>query len=111
MRKRYIIISIIMNLLALALVPVNLYLFGMPEWISLLVDGLAAGALVLFFLRGNGKRLSKSVLTVLLLLTIGLSLFGTYCNPYWNSRNFRAFPYSEASDTILTYQQIGRAHV
>ena len=105
MRKRYIIISIIMNLLALALVPVNLYLFGMPEWISLLVDGLAAGALVLFFLRGNGKRLSKSVLTVLLLLTIGLSLFGTYCNPYWNSRNFRAFPYSEASDTILTYQQ------
>lgn len=105
MKKRYVVISLIMNLLALALIPLNLYLFAMPEWISLLLDGLAAGALILFFLWGGGKWLSKSVLSLVLLLTIGISLFGTYCNPYWNSRNFRSFPYSETCDTSLTYQQ------
>lgn len=107
MKKRYIIICVIMNLFALILIPANLYLFSMPEWISLLLDGLAAAALVFFFLRGRGKWLSKSILTLLLVLTIGVSLFGTYCNPYWNSWNFRlqTFPYSEAYDTELTYEQ------
>lgn len=105
MKKRYVVISLIMNLLALVLIPVNLFLFAMPEWISLLLDGLAAGALILFFLRGGGKWLSKSVLSLLLILTIGISLFGTYCNPYWNSRNFRTFPYSKSYDAKLTYEQ------
>lgn len=105
MKKRYLIICIIMNLLALALIPANLYLITMPEWISLIFDILAAGSLVVFFLKGKGKWLSKSILSILLILTIGISLFGTYCNPYWNSYNFRSFPYSESYDTVLTYEQ------
>lgn len=105
MKKRYLIICIIMNLLALALIPMNLYLFAMPEWVSLIFDSLAAGALIVFFLKGRGKWLSKSILSILLILTIGISLFGTYCNPYWSSCNFSGFPYSESYDTVLTYEQ------
>lgn len=105
MKKRYLVIYMIMNLFALVLIPVNLYLFAMPEWISLLFDALAAGALGVFFLKGRGRWLSKSILSVILILTIGISLFGTYCNPYWNSRNFRGFPYSRPYDTGLTYEQ------
>lgn len=105
MKKRYLMMCIIINLLALVLIPVNLYLIAMPEWISLLFDVVAAGFLIVFFLKGRGKWLSKSILSILLILTIGISLFGTYCNPYWNSCNFRGFPYSEAYDTVLTYEQ------
>lgn len=105
MKKRYLIICILMNLLALALIPANLYLFAMPEWITLLFDILAAGSLAVFFWKGRGKWLSKSILSIFLVLAIGISLFGTYCNPYWNSYNFRGFSYSEAYDTVLTYEE------
>lgn len=105
MKVRYLIICIITDLAALLLIPMNLFWFTMPEWIALLAEGIAAGGLVLFFLKGMGKWRSKSILSILLILTIAISLAGTWCNPYWNSCNFRGVPYSEAYDTLLTYEQ------
>lgn len=105
MKKQYLLICIVMNLLTLALIPVNLFLTPMVEWMSLLFDCLAIGALVLFVLEGRGKWLSKSILSICLLLTIAISLLGTYCNPYWNSVNFRSYSYTSPFDSELTYKE------
>ncbi len=105
MKKRYFVLCIIMNLLALGFIPFNLFLLAVPEWMSLIPDILAAGALVLFFLQGRGKKIWKIILSVLLILTIGISLFGTYCNPYWSSVNFRGCPYSKSYGSELSYAQ------
>lgn len=105
MKKRYFVICILINLLALGLIPLNLYLIAIPEWITLILDILAAGALAAFFLWGRGKMILKIILSILLILTIGISLFGTYCNPYWSSSKFRGYSYSKSYDTELTYAQ------
>lgn len=105
MKKRYVVICMIVNLLALGLIPMNLFLLAMPEWVSLIMDILAAGALVLFFLKAGGKIAAKIILSIFLILTIASSLFLTYCNPYWSSSNFRGSSYTEPQDKELTYAQ------
>lgn len=91
MKKGYLFLCILLDILAVAIIPLNLQFFSMPEFMSIILS-LAAFAAFMAFLRTCGRRVGSVVLGVLTILCIGISLFGTYCNPYWNSISYRKQP-------------------
>lgn len=107
MKKRLILICMIGDLLAIGIVPLNLFCFHMPEWTTVILSLLAAGAAVLFALKNKDKKSGAVLLSLLAACSICISLFGSYCNPYWNSITFRsnANYYCGSADTILTYRE------
>ncbi len=104
MNKKYLLLCILLDVLAISLIPLNLLLFDMPEFLSIVLTFLLILATVLFFLKGNSKKKSKTLVCTLTIISIVISLFGSYCFPYWNSIsmrknvNYSSKPY----DSILT---------
>jgi hypothetical protein len=47
----------------------------------------------------------KGILTAFTLLSVSFTLFGVYCNPYWNSYSFKDYDYTEDITHQLTYNQ------
>lgn len=108
MKKRYLLICILINILGIAIIPLNLLLFEMPEWITIVLAVLMVAAYVIFLLKGKGKIVSKTVLCIFLLLSAGLTLFGAYCNPYWNSYFLKEYSYTKEYNAVLTYDEAKR---
>lgn len=105
MKKRYLFIGIFTNIIAIGIIPFNLFLFHTKEWVSLLFAGLAVAAFLLFIVKGNGKKQSRILLGIFMILTIVFTLFGTFCNPYWNSITFKNQNNSKAFDSELSYSE------
>ena len=105
MKKRGIIYCVFTVLLGIAMVPVNLFLFNMPEFVSIIASALAIAAVVWYFIKCGGKALSKTLLSILAVVSVIFALFGSYCNPYWNSLMFRDYEPTRDGDQILSYAQ------
>lgn len=99
---------IILIVLAVGIIPLNLFLLQMPEWISIIISGGILAAAVIMWIKLKRKTAGKIVISFFCLLGIALSLFGSWCNPYWNSIIFYsdyAYWYCKEYDSELTYAQ------
>ncbi len=105
LKKRGIIYCVFTALLGLAIVPVNLFLLNMPEFVSIIASALVVAALVWYFIKCKGKALSKTMLSILAAGSVVFALFGSYCNPYWNSLMFKDYETTKAGNQILSYAQ------
>lgn len=95
--------SLVSAFLAIAAIRVNL-LF--PEWVILVFALIIIIANIVMWIRLPKKYIVKSMLSVFGILAIAISLFESYCNPYWNSVTFRDdYGFTKPYDTILTYPQ------
>lgn len=93
--------------LAVAVVPVNVFCFGMPEWICIVLSLAVVAANIILWVRLRGMIFAKLAVSVLGAAAIVLSVIGSYCNPYWNSISFRNnYSYDTRDyDEVLTYEQ------
>lgn len=93
--------------MAIAVIPLNLFLLQLPEWISIVLSFFVAVFLVVTWIKGKGKATGKIVLSVLGIIAIIFSLLGSYCNPYWNSVSFKSNVdwLCKNQDSELTYEQ------
>lgn len=87
--KKYFILNIIVDVLALALIPLNLLVLNIPEYFSILFCVFVITAIVIFVIKSNTKRVPKCIVCILAVFTMIISLLGSYCNPYWNGIRFR----------------------
>lgn len=99
---------VIFIIIGIGLIPLNLFLFSMPEWITILFSAFILAASVIMWLRLKRKLHVKIIISVFSLLGITVTLFGSLCNPYWNSIMFksdRSLYYCKDYDCELTYSQ------
>lgn len=87
--KRYSAALIVLFILSISTVAANLLLFNSPEFISIIFGVLIVAADLLIIFKTGGRRIRKWVYSVLSVIIICAGLFCTYCNPYWNSTNFK----------------------
>lgn len=87
--KRYSAALIIFFILTVSIIPANLFLFNMPEFISIIFGLLIVAADLLLIFKTGGRRIRKWVYSVLSVIIVCAGLFCTYCNPFWNSINFK----------------------
>lgn len=108
MRRKFCfagIFQIVLLILGVGLVPINLYLLFMSEWITFVFAVLLVLTLGLYYRGGRGKSASKIMLTMLTVLTVVFLLFSSYCSPYWNSLLFKKYGYSAAYTHTLSFKQ------
>ncbi|HBH94555.1 MAG TPA: hypothetical protein DDX91_02305 [Ruminococcaceae bacterium] len=99
---------IIFLIIGAGLIPLNLFVFSMPEWITVLFAAFILAALVIMWLKLKRKLHIKIIISVFSLLGIAVTLFGSLCNPYWNSIMFKSddsLYYCRDYDSELTYSQ------
>jgi C-terminal processing protease CtpA/Prc len=77
----------------------------MPEFVSIITSILVIAVVVRYFIKSGKKVLSKIVLSILAAVSIAFSLFGSYCNPYWNSLMFKDYEPTKADNQILSDAQ------
>lgn len=95
-------------IIAIAVIPLNLFLLQMPEWTAIIISCGILAAAVIMWIKLKRKTAGKIVISFFCLLGIALSLFGSYCNPYWNSIVFYSDYtcwYCKEYDSELTYAQ------
>ncbi|MCM1489018.1 MAG: S41 family peptidase [Firmicutes bacterium] len=100
---------IILALMGIGVVPLlNLFLLPMPEWITVIISAAILTAAVIMWLRLKRKLPAKIIISVFSVWGICISLFSSYCNPYWNSITFKSggsLYYCKDYDCELTYEQ------
>lgn len=106
MKKRYLLLCILLDIIAIGLILLNVLLldFDMPEFVGVVSVLIVIASTVLFFLKSNAGKISKSIVCVLAAFAVVISILGTYCNPYWNGIMFRtnADYYSKSYDYQLS---------
>lgn len=101
MKKIYPIICIIINVFALTFIPLNLFLFNMPEWITIILVLLILASFVMLVIKGNKGKILLGILSV---ICICITLFGAYCNPYWNSMLFKSYEQTKSYDSVMSFE-------
>ncbi len=99
---------VIFIIIGIGLIPLNLFLFSMPEWITILFSAFILAASVIMWLKLKRRLHIKIIISVFSLFGITVTLFGSLCNPYWNSIMFksdRSLYYCKDYDCELTYSQ------
>lgn len=105
-RRCYLwVIAVVLPLLAIAVIPLNLLVLEMPEWISIVFVCLIIGANIFLWTKLHKKYVRKIILSLFGVIAVVVSWFGTYCNPYWNSISFRNVDEYTDYDAVLTYRQ------
>lgn len=86
------------------MIPLNLYLIHMPECVSIVISAFIILLNAILWLKDKTNRAAKAFLSFLSIVAILVSLFGAYCNPYWNSLALRgnANTLVKADDMVLT---------
>lgn len=104
MRIKYLLLCILVDIMAIGLIPLNLFCLSMPEFMSMVLAVCAVAATVLYFLKGNSAKKAKVPVCILTILAVTVSILGGYCLPYWNSIMFRGNVdyYSRPYDEILS---------
>lgn len=88
-KKKFLFAVILLDILAIGIIPLNLFLIHMSEYISIIISIFILLFNFVFWFKGTIKKAAKIILSLIGVIAILFSLFGTYCNPYWNSLNFR----------------------
>lgn len=99
---------VLLAIIAAAIIPLNLFLIQMPEQTAIVISCGILAAAVIMLIKLKRKTAGKIVISLFCLLGIALSLFGSYCNPYWNSITFYSdndLWYCKEYDRELTYAQ------
>lgn len=89
MKRRLWLAVLLIDLLGIALIPLNLFAFQLPEAVTILFAIAAAALNVLLWCKGAEGKGAKLALSAFSLAAMAITLFGAYCNPYWNSLTFR----------------------
>lgn len=99
MRKKYLLFCILLDIIAVALIPVNLLLVAIPEYVEIALALLIIATVILFTLKarrqrnteagGHSRKASKVVVSIFSVFAVLLSVLGSCCLPYWNSIMFR----------------------
>ena len=101
---------ILLCLITLALLAVDLFLFSVSAWIVLFPLTVLVALSAYLILRVPVKNAAKAWSGILAAATCLLSLFGIYCNPYFNSIVFHGDIYMLKShpDTLqtLSYREV-----
>lgn len=101
------IIPVLAIISAIGIIPLNLFVLQLPEWISIPLSAAVLFTTVFFCVKRKRRLGGKIVLSFFGVIAVCLSLIGTYCNPYWNGILFRSDIdwYSKNYDYALTYEQ------
>lgn len=87
--RLYIILHIIIGIAAAAIVPAGVFFIQIPDYVTIFLCSAFFITFILCFKQAVQKPVRRIVLTALSLLAIIISILGNYCNPYWNSINFK----------------------
>lgn len=105
MKKLYIVLIIVLNLLIPGLGAISLLVMNVPEVLYILTS-IAIIVLNILLFRCDGKKVGKIILSVISVIFILVGFIGVYCDPYWNTYNFRDVNgYSMPYDYELTKAQ------
>ena len=88
MKKLYVILIILLNLFIPLMGILSLFVFDIPNFIYILVSLLIIIFNILLF-KSTSKKIGKYILLVVSIIFIIVGFVGVYCDPYWNSYNFR----------------------
>ncbi len=101
------IIYCIINILAIAVIPLNLFVLYFSEWVCMVFAGSVLLGIIYLWRSHKGKYTKKTIVTCISLVVILVTLFGSFCNPYWNSISLRSNVNYNSKDYnyILTYKQ------
>ncbi len=102
-----ILFHICMGICALLLVMASMLWTQIPNFVTIVMCVVLLVSFLWCFRTAVRKRVAKAGLTIFTLFMIFVSLFGNYCNPYWNSISFKrnAGYGSEAGDMVLTQKE------
>lgn len=90
-RYRLLIIAILLlDIIAIGLIPINLFWFNMQEYITVIISAAVFLLNVLLWFQHKPKKTVKTVISLFSIAAALFTLFGAYCNPYWNSLSFRS---------------------
>lgn len=101
------LVPIVLAITGIALIPLNLFLLGFPQWIMIIIIALILFSAVIMWIKLKKKIPAKILISLLSLLGMVISFAGSYCNPYWNSLVFKtnADWYCENYDKELTFEK------
>lgn len=85
----WVILCLILDIIAIGLIPINLFLTELPEWITIVFSVLTGSATGILWAKNNRFKAGKAVLSIVNAAAVLITLFGAYCNPYWNNLLFR----------------------
>ena len=105
MKKLLLILTIIINILLISLIPLNLYVLNIniKEYISIIIEGIIIILNILIIILNKKINIPILIISVLAIL---FGLFGTYCNPYWNSISFKNVSINTKNyDTVITKKE------
>ena len=105
MKKIFLILTVMINILLISLIPLNIYVLNIniPEYISIIISEtiILLNILILII----NKKIYKSII-IISIPSIIFGLFGTYCNPYWNSINYKNVSINTKNyDTVITKKE------
>lgn len=105
--KPYILYCILLGILSIALVFINMFFFSFPEWITIIFAALIVIITLVLWARSKRSGAVKVLISVLNVAAILITLFGAYCNPYWNNLVFRVNGnyFSKPYDETVTGKQ------
>lgn len=89
-----IIEYVFLTLLTIAIIPIDIFFFSMPKWVTFVMAVILLSAYFRMIFSVAKKKKGRVVVTTFFLLTIALSIYGNFFNPYWNSLNFKKKPMS-----------------
>lgn len=105
--KKYILACTVLDLLSIILIPFDLFLMDIPQWTGLIVILMIVLANILLWIKVGEHDRAKIAVSAISLFCSAAAFFGTFCNPYWNSLNYRinADINSMAYDHVLTKEE------
>ena len=105
MKKILLVLTIIINILLISLIPLNIYVLSIniPEYISIIMEIIIITLNILITILNKKINILLLMISVIAIL---FGLFGTYCNPYWNSISYKnnSF-YTKNYDTVITKKE------
>lgn len=103
-KNLYLICHIVIGILAIAIVPASVFLMHIPGNATIFLCAGFILTYILCLILTVKKLGGRILLTILSLFTVILSVFGNYCNPYWNSITLKGYDsfYSLPMDTVLS---------
>lgn len=107
-RKRLLISAVIIaDIIAVGLIPLNMFYLKMPECVSIIAGAVIVIMNVLLWSRAGKGKAAKLVVTLFSVVTGLFCLFASYCNPYWNSNSYRVYRDSNTAyeDTLLSRRE------
>lgn len=102
-----LILSVLCMIGSILLIPLNLFGINLPEYITIIAAVLTFIFILAYCIKKPGKTALKIILPLLGLLTITITLFGAYANPYWNSDNMKKnrISASVSFDEVISYDK------